>query len=274
METQEYTHEMTDMTTHALPMPVIATQAHEEAPAHEGGVHVELSAEKLGTFMGIPVTNTLVTSLVVSCGLMLVGYFVGRSVKLVPGKVQLFFEEIFQYVENFIESTLEDSKLARKHFPLLMSIFLFIALCNLVEFLPGIGSITFAGKPLLRSVNTDLNSTLALTFIVVFVIEAAGVAALGAKHYAQKFFTLESPVKFFVGIVEFVGELARIISFSFRLFGNIFAGEVLIAVVSFFVPYVLPVPLMAFEMFVGIVQAAIFTLLTLFFIKLAVAEPH
>ena len=79
---------------------------------------------------------------------------------------------------------------------------------------------------------------------------------------------------FFVGIIEFFSELARLVSFSFRLFGNIFAGEVLILVVGYFVPYFLPVPLMAFEVFVGFIQAAIFALLTLFFIKIAITEPH
>jgi len=79
---------------------------------------------------------------------------------------------------------------------------------------------------------------------------------------------------FFVGLIELMSELIRLISFSFRLFGNIFAGEVLISVVSFFVPAVFPVPLMGFELIVGFVQAVIFSLLTLMFIKLAVTEPH
>ena len=77
-----------------------------------------------------------------------------------------------------------------------------------------------------------------------------------------------------VGLLEIIGNLARLVSFSFRLFGNIFAGEVLIAVISSFLPYLLPVPLMLFETFVGLLQAAIFALLTLVFIKLAIMEPH
>ncbi len=122
--------------------------------------------------------------------------------------------------------------------------------------------------------NTDLNVTLALTFIVMFFIEFAGIFALGVFKYAGKFVNFSSPINFVVGLIELVSELSRFISFSFRLFGNIFAGEVLIAVVSFFVPYVLPAPIMAFEMFVGIVQGAVFALLTLFFVKMAIAEPH
>jgi F-type H+-transporting ATPase subunit a len=81
-------------------------------------------------------------------------------------------------------------------------------------------------------------------------------------------------LNFFVGLIELVSELSRFISFSFRLFGNVFAGEVLLSVIALFVPYGLPVPLMAFELFVGFVQAAVFAMLTLFFIKLAITEPH
>ncbi|MEK9184536.1 MAG: F0F1 ATP synthase subunit A, partial [Patescibacteria group bacterium] len=83
-----------------------------------------------------------------------------------------------------------------------------------------------------------------------------------------------SPVDFAVGLIELVSNLGRLISFSFRLFGNIFAGEVMILVAAFFLPYFLPVPLMAFEVFVGFIQAVVFAMLTLFFIKLAVMEPH
>jgi F-type H+-transporting ATPase subunit a len=242
-------------------------------------VHVNLAAEKLGTVMGMPITNTLLTSVLVSVFLMAFSVWFSRRLTMVPSRLQSFFEAIIVYVQNFVQETLEDATLARKYFPLLMTSFLFIALCNLAEFIPGVHSVQFLGAageyvPFLRGTNTDLNMTLALTLVVVFMIEAAGIMALGFWHYMHKFFTLESPIKFFVGIVEFVSELARIISFSFRLFGNIFAGQVLIAVVTFFVPVILPAPLMLFEMFVGVVQAAIFTLLTLFFIKLAVSEVH
>ena len=128
--------------------------------------------------------------------------------------------------------------------------------------------------PLFRSVNTDLNVTLALAAIAVIAVEVSGIIAVGFLRYGKKFFNFSSPINFTVGIIEFVSELSRFISFSFRLFGNVFAGEVLIAVIAFFVPYFLPVPVMAFELFVGFVQAAVFPLLTLFFLKLAIIDPH
>ena len=122
--------------------------------------------------------------------------------------------------------------------------------------------------------NTDLNTTLALTVIAFIVIEVAGVATLGFLRYGKKFVNVSSALGFMVGIIELFSEVARLVSYSFRLFGNIFAGEVMIIVIQHFVPIVLPVPIMLFEVFVGFIQAAIFALLTLFFVKMAITEAH
>jgi F-type H+-transporting ATPase subunit a len=315
------------------------------------GIHVALAAETLGYFMGIPITNTLVMSWIVVVLLISIAVTVGRRPTLVPSRMQIFLEMIITGVYDFMRETLENDKIARKYLPLLLTIFLFIATANLIEFTPGIGSIGFykaeetihidapvptdipvvatgaptltdpahpvdialaptethaepakipmdtdvhaevvttdqshdtvaekeghsAFIPLLRSMNTDLNVTLTLAIIAVIIIEFAGIAALGFFRYAGKFITFSSPLNFVVGLIELVSEISRLISFSFRLFGNIFAGEVLLGVVSFFVPYVLPSGLMAFELFVGVVQGAVFSLLILFFIKLAITDAH
>ena len=245
----------------------------------EKGIHISLAAEKIGTFLGFPITNTLLMSLVVFALLGMLAFFVRRNLALVPGRMQTLIETLFTGILDYMTETLEDEKLARKLFPLILTIFLFIFTANLIEFTPGVGSIGFYHpngefSPLLRSMNTDLNTTLALTVISFFVIEFAGVAALGALRYGQKFVNVSSVLGFMVGIIELFSEVARLISFSFRLFGNIFAGEVMILVIQHFVPMVLPVPIMAFEVFVGFMQAAIFALLTLFFVKIAVTEPH
>lgn len=246
-----------------------------------GNIHIALGAEQLFTVFGIPVTNTLITSVLVAFGLALFAYYVGRHALFVPGKVQTAVEALFGLVLDYIEETLESRSLARRYFPLLMTIFLFVFVANMVEFAPGIGSIGFFEgidgekfSPLLRSVNTDFNMTLALALISFFVIEMSGVAVLGFLKYAGKFVNFKSVLGFMVGIMELFSEIARLISFSFRLFGNIFAGEVLVVVATAFVPFFLPVPLMLFEVFVGFIQAAIFALLTLFFIKIAITEPH
>lgn len=242
------------------------------------GLHISLSAERLFTLWGVPITNTLVAEWVVMATLIATALLVGRNPSLVPGKVQNFFEFLFDFVIDYMEKVFGNRRDAVKFFPLVATIFLFIGLSNLFDFIPFFGSVGFWEHgtlvPLLRPVNTDLNVTLALAIIAVISIEVSGIVALGFLRYGSKFFNFSSPLNFIVGIIEFVSEMSRFVSFSFRLFGNIFAGEVLLAVVGYFMPYFLPIPLMAFETFVGVVQAAVFAMLTLFFIKLAIAEPH
>lgn len=260
-----------------------ATTSAAAHPAESHSIHVSISPETLTTVAGIPITNTLVTSWISVAILLTLAIVLGSRLRMVPGKFQTLIETIILFVHDFIEETLENKTWARRALPLILTIFLFILVSNLMEFTPGIGSILvhttregghIESVPLFRSVNTDLNVTLALAIIVVLAIEIMGIIAVGFFRYAGKFFNFSSPVNFVIGIIEFVSEMSRFVSFSFRLFGNIFAGEVLIAVVTFFLPYIMPVPLMAFEVFVGFVQAAVFSLLTLFFLKLAITDPH
>ena len=256
-----------------------ALTEHASEESHGSGIHIALSPEEIGNIGGLPITNTLLMSLVVSVLLMTLAYRYGSRLANVPGRIQAFFEMVVEGAFDFIARTLGDEGLARKYFPLITTVFLFIATANILHFVPGIGSITIPDATgydagVLRSMNTDLNVTLALTIIAVLTIEIAGVAALGFWRYAGKFINFSSPVNFVVGLIELVSEVARLVSFSFRLFGNIFAGKVLMAVVLFFVPYFVPVPLMMFEIFVGILQGLIFAMLLLFFIKMAVTDPH
>lgn len=242
------------------------------------GISVVLKAEQLGSVFGFPITNSLLMAWGVMALLIGSAFFFGRSLALIPGKLQAGVEWAFEGALAYIAEVLESEELARRFFPLIASIFLFIAFVNELEFFPGVGSFGLirAGNflPLLRAPTTDLNFTLALAMISFFTIEITGIAALGFFRYAGKYVNLASPIGFVVGLIEFMSNLGRLISFSFRLFGNIFAGEVLVLVAGYFLPYFLPAPLMAFEMFIGLVQALVFAMLTLFFIKLAIMEPH
>ena len=245
----------------------------------EPGLHIALAAERLGSVFGVPITNTLLTVWVVMALLLVAGYLVGRRPSLIPGRVQNTFEMLFEFVLGYMEETLGSRTLALRFFPLIVTLFLFIFTANIFEFLPFMESIRFGhgeeSVPLLRSVNTDLNVTLALALIVFLTIEVTGVVVLGFLKYWSKFVNLKGGVMgFFIGLIEFMSNLARLISFSFRLFGNVFAGGILIAVAVAFVPLFLPVPIMLFEIFVGLIQAAIFALLTLAFIKIAITEQH
>lgn len=244
----------------------------------EKGIHVELKASVLGHLFGLPITNSLLMTWLVM--LLLIGFalFLRRKLTLVPGKLQTAIELAFEGALGYMAETLESESLARRFFPLLATIFLFVLVANELEFFPGVGSIglRYGAEflPLLRAPAADLNLTLALAAISFFTIEITSIAVLGFFKYGGKYVNIKSPVGFAVGLIEIVSNLGRLISFSFRLFGNIFAGEVMILVASFFLPYLLPVPLMAFEMFVGAIQALVFAMLTLFFIKLAIMDPH
>ncbi|XKT75055.1 MAG: F0F1 ATP synthase subunit A [Patescibacteria group bacterium UBA2103] len=243
------------------------------------GISIHLEPTVLTHLFGLPITNTLITTVVVSLLLIIGAYFLGRNLKLVPGKTQAAVEAMIEFPYSFVRETLEyNEKLIKWVFPLVMTIFLFVLTANWFGLLPIIGAIGIMDHdhflPFFYPVNTDLNVTLALSVIALFAIEIAGIITLGALRYAGKFVNFKSPLAFAVGIIELFSELARLVSFSFRLFGNIFAGKVLILVVFSFIPLLVPVPLLGFELFVGFIQAAIFALLTLFFIKIAVAEPH
>ena len=159
-------------------------------------LHIALAPEILWNFFGIPVTNTLITAWIVMALLIGIALFVGTRATLIPGKVQTGFETIFSLALSYIEETLGDKKLAKKFFPLLLTIFLFILFANWIEFTPGIGSIGFYHgeefSPLLRSVNTDFNATLALAIIVFLVIEFTGIALLGILKYGKKFVNFSS----------------------------------------------------------------------------------
>ncbi len=248
------------------------------------GISIHLAPLALFHIGNVGITNTFFTIIFVSLLLVLFAFFVGRSLQMKPGGFQTALELLIVYPYTFVRETLGNDKLAERVFPLIMTIFILVLSVNWFGLLPFVASIGITeqvhgvGKiiPFFYPGATDLNFTLALALIAFFAIEIAGIATLGVVKYANKFITFKSPLAFILGIIELISELARLISFSFRLFGNIFAGKVLVLVVMLFAPLIVPVPFLAFETFVGFVQAAIFSVLTLFFIKIATAihEEH
>jgi len=130
--------------------------------------------------------------------------------------------------------------------------------------------------PYFRSMNTDINSPLSIAIMAMIFIEFWGITALGVFKYGGKFLNFSSPINFIVGVLEFVAEVARLISFTFRLFGNMLAGEILLLVMTFLAPFLVALPFYALETFVGMIQAFVFAMLTLVFATLAVSahEGH
>jgi F-type H+-transporting ATPase subunit a len=247
----------------------------------------------------LPVTNALLGTWISTIALLLVFFFGTRRRDLIPAGMQNAVEWIIEYLLNLTEGVSGKVK-ARKFFPLVATFFIFILFCNLLDIFPGVDTIgtvnlealrlshlsaptsffllgEYSDKltPWVRPGTSDLNLTLALALVSVIVTQIFGFYTLGAKQQLSKYFNFKAfkhgfqgPIEFFVGLIELVTELSRILSFSFRLFGNIFAGSAVLAVFAWLLPFVSDAIFIPLEIFVGFVQALIFALLTLVFLEI------
>ena len=251
----------------------------------------------------LPVTNALLGTWISTIALLLVFFFGTRRRDLIPSGMQNAVEWIIEYLLNLTEGVSGKVK-ARKFFPLVDNFFIFILLCNLLDIFPGVDTIgtvnlealrlshlsaptsffllgEYSDKltPWVRPGTSDLNLTLALALVSVIVTQIFGFYTFGAKQQLSKYFNFKAfkhgfqgPIEFFVGLIELVTELSRILSFSFRLFGNIFAGSAVLAVFAWLLPFVSDAVFIPFELFVGFVQALIFALLTLVFLEIGTSS--
>lgn len=247
----------------------------------EKTIHISIASEALFHIGPFPITNSLLVTWLVMIALLVLAGLTTRKVTLIPRGLQNLFEYVFEFLLSLIESVTLSRKKAEKFFPLLTTFFVFIFAANITDILPGIGTIglrevTDHGEsfiPLLRPPAADLNFTLALAIVSVVGAQLFGIGALGFVKHIGKYFTIKGgPIHTFVGLLEGVSEIAKMVSFSFRLFGNIFAGEVLLTVMAVIVPFIAPLPFYLLETFVAFIQALVFTMLSLVFMTLATAE--
>ncbi len=235
-------------------------------------IHIQLQSEYIGSALGMPITNTFLTSVLVTilfCICAAVFSVNNKNEKSVFVKI---IRVIVYEILTFIDMVTGDREFSKRIFPIVATLFLFILGANLLAMTPGFFGAFFVNTPrglipLLRSPNSDLTTTAALALFGVFFSNFYSLRILGMRDYVKRFLNLASPIQFLVGFFELVSEAVKVLSFSFRLFGNIFAGEVLLLVVAFLAPYILPVPFLILEVFVGIIQAFIFSVLVLTFMK-------
>ncbi|MEK7617264.1 MAG: F0F1 ATP synthase subunit A [Patescibacteria group bacterium] len=232
---------------------------------------IVLKPEVLGFFRNLPITNTLLVGWIAMGILIITSIFVRVNLRSVPGKLQNIFELIIDYAHS-LTTDLAGEKKAKIFFPFMITFFFYIIVSNWLGLLPGFGTITYHGEPLLRSTNSDLNMTLALALISAITTHIFAVKYLGIKNYLLRWVAL-NPLFLFVGFLEIISEFTKIVSLSFRLFGNIFAGEVVLSAVSAIFAFILPLPFYFLEIVVGFVQAAVFAMLTLVFMVL-LSEKH
>lgn len=261
---------------------------------------VTLYAEPIFHIGGFSVTNTLINSWAVVIIVVLLALVIRKSIKKIPQGIQNAFEIIIEGAMNMADSVTGDRKKTQRVFPIVFGIFIFVLLNNWLGLLPGIGSIGFIERgaheaifvPFFRGGTSDLNTTLALAIFAVIGSNLFGVITVGIWKYFNKFVNLRAlaqvpvkvkkepsiaivnPIKFFVGIIEIIGEVAKVASLSFRLFGNIFAGEVLLSSMALLFAFVLPIPFIFLEIIVGIIQALIFAMLTLVYFTIASTEEE
>lgn len=253
-------------------------------------MQISLTPELITTIGGVPITNTFLMTIIIS-GLIIIGsFFLNKKTKHLktkhkPKGFHNIAEIILEALLDLSDSVTGSREQSKKFFPYVATIFIFVIMSNWIELVPGLGTVgvyqVHNGEseliPFIRSNSADLNMTLAIALISVVMAQVMGISALGIRKYSGKF--LVNPLKkpyfigTFVGLLEIISEFAKIVSFSFRLFGNIFAGEVLLTVMLMLVPYIVPLPFLMLEIFVGFIQALVFAMLTLVFFKMA-TETH
>ena len=239
-------------------------------------LHISISAQEIFSIGGFPVTNAFLTSVIGT--VLVLGIFVYVALCLrfkkynrFVGLVQWAFEGLLRQINDIIP----DKHIARRITPLAMTIFFFVLLNYWFSIIRGLDSITWNGVPVLRSVAADLNFTFGLAIITIITVQLYAIKQLGVWHNAGRYFKnpIKDPIGAFEGFLELIGELSRGTALSLRLFGNAFAGEVLLLVIAILTSYFAAVTLpffLAFELFIGVIQAYVFFVLTLIFTALAV----
>jgi len=261
------------------------------APLRLDELNITIRAEELFSIGPLVVTNSILATWVVMLILTVAAWHVRRHLVECPpahslqNVVQTVFEGLLEYLERFA------GPLVRPYFSLAATFFIFILTLNMFSLFPGFGSIglwrdeegarTFV--PLFRGATADLNTTVAFALASVLSAQAFGVRIQGAMAYLGRFIRVGAFVRFFrqlssgkvepgllltgaldffIGLLDIFEELTKVISFSFRLFGNMFGGEVLLLVMAFILPYVVSLPFIGLEIMTGVVQAVIFTILS------------
>jgi F-type H+-transporting ATPase subunit a len=262
-------------------------------------MNVPLIAEPIFHIGSFPVTNAYINSTIMMVVLVVLAYFINKSIKKgVPGKLQNVAEAAIEFLLGYFDQVTGSRAKSIRFLPFVGSLFFFILFSNWMGLLPGTGSIgvwqihhgEMTLVPILRPANSDLNLTLAMALVSVIGSHLVGLMSVGVFVHLNRFIQLGSVwkalktlnpmkilvalVEFVVGLLEIISEVAKVASLSLRLFGNIFAGEVLITVISSLMSFFVPLPFMALELLVGVIQATVFSMLTLVYLTVLSEKPH
>lgn len=244
---------------------------------------ISIAPESLFHIGPLVITNSQVLGIIGT--LLLIGALFGVANSIRKGKRGRFMHAVLWLFENLYDTTVEvigDKKVAKKVLPLGVTLMLFFMVNNWMGILPGVGSITIHGHELFRGVAADLNTTLALALISMATVQLWAIKRRGFFGNLGRYFhnPFKDPMHAFEGFLEFIAEFSRTAALAFRIFGNVFGGEVLLSVIAFLTSFAAPLALPLFyclELFVGAVQAYVFFMLTIAFISLGLPsadDPH
>ncbi len=241
-----------------------------------------LAPEKLFNLGPIPITNSMLSGILSAIFLLGLFWAAARASKLWPkSRLAYGIETLIDFIDGLMIESFGDKDKARKHFPLLISLLLFILVGNLSGLLPGVDSILYnsGGQhvSLFRSWTTDLNSTLAMAVLSLATVHFYAVKEVGFKGYARHFFSgkLTNPATYLMGINELFAEILRLVTLSLRLFGVIYGGETLLGAIGALAgnfSWAATLPVIFLEIFVSLIQAYLFMMLTSSYIVMATSH--
>lgn len=245
-----------------------------------------INSETIFSVFGFPFTNSILMALLITAIIFFASYIICKKSRVLPKSWQVVFEYLHEAIYGLVNKITGEEKITKKIFYLIAALFIFIGLSNLLGlFIPFLGSFTYEGSAIFRTPTTDFNVTVSLAAAMVLLIQFASIKKWGLLKHLSNYFKfheiyngfkkgisagLMGIVHFLIGLLDIISEFARIVSLSMRLFGNMFAGEMLAVILLGFFAYFLPVAWMSMNIFIGFVQAMVFGSLTAAYYSLAV----
>lgn len=249
----------------------------------------DVGPDIVGTIAGFPVANSFLLSLVIVILFAIVSYWITKRFKLVPTRLQNMMESLYEGMLKLTDQITNSKRLSARIFPLIAALFVYIGVANMIGLIPGMTSFTWDGQALFRTPTSDFNTTFGLAFAMILLIQVDSIREWGILGYLGRFFKFKEVyqgfrkgikngflalVDFFIGLMDVIAEIAKIISLSFRLFGNMFAGEVLMVLLLGAVAFVVPALWFSLNLLFALVQAVVFGALTAAYYTLAMKHEE
>jgi len=241
------------------------------------------------TVLGVGVTNAMFMGVLVTVLVTLVAFAYTRRPKLIPGTFQTMIEMAVGSFYHLVEQISPDTKTAQKLLPLIGAIFVFFGISNLIGLIPGLTAITYDGTPIFRTPTNDFNMTFSVATAMILLTQYASIRAFGPFGHLGKYFKFKelflgfkkglkegifAIIDFLIALLDIISEFAKVFSLSLRLFGNMYAGEILMAVLLGAFAAVIPSVWLAMNLLVGVLQAMVFGALTAAYYSLAVQKSE